>query len=242
MNRSVFFDAVRARPFGGRLTAGQVAGMEAVLDGWAGRGFSDARWLAYMLATAFHETARTMRPIREYGSHAYFMRMYDMTGDRPHVARDLGNTLVGDGARFCGRGYVQLTGRANYARMSDLTGRDLVGDPDLALEPGIAAEVMFAGMTRGLFTGRALHHYFGDAVEDWAGARRIVNGTDRAATIAGYGQAFHAAVVAGGGAVVRPPGGPHPDPPPQGGRERGRATLLDCILAFLRAVLTGGRP
>ena len=104
MNRRVFFDDVRRDLFGGGLNQDQVDGFNAILDAWAESSLSDLRWLAYMLATTFHETARTMRPIREYGGRTYVMRMYDKTGHRPHVARALGNTEVGDGARFCGRG------------------------------------------------------------------------------------------------------------------------------------------
>lgn len=156
---------------------------------------NDMRWLAYQLATAYHETAYTMKPIKEYGKRSYFMRMYDKTGSRPRVARSLGNTQVGDGARFCGRGYVQLTGRANYKKMSPITGYDLVTMPGGALMPEVAAEVMHYGMKNGTFTGKRLSHYFNRSKSDWYNARRIINGTDRASTIARYGRQFHDALV-----------------------------------------------
>lgn len=199
MNRQAFFNAARERPFGGSLSQGQVDGTNAILDEWERRGLSDARWLAYMLATAFHETgpaskAGHMKPIREYGDRAYFMRMYDKTGERPKVAATLGNTMVGDGAMFCGRGYVQLTGRANYAKASKALGIDLVGSPDRTLEPGIAAAIMFLGMTEGWFTTKRLSDYFSAGTTDWVNARRIINGTDRAAEIAGYAKDFYEAL------------------------------------------------
>ena len=67
MNRQVFFDAVRTKPFDGSLTTGQVQGTGAILNEWDRRGLKDLRWLAYMLATTIHETARTMQPIAEFG-------------------------------------------------------------------------------------------------------------------------------------------------------------------------------
>ena len=45
--------------------------------------------------------------------------------------RDLGNTQPGDGVKFKGRGYIQLTGRANYKSFSDFVGVDCVANPEL---------------------------------------------------------------------------------------------------------------
>jgi putative chitinase len=102
----------------------------------------DRRWLAYALATAYHEAAFTMQPIHEKGGPKYFFSMYDKDGDRPKVAKALGNTEKGDGVRFHGRGYVQLTGRTNYAKAKKLVGADLVNNPDLALDPAIASMIL----------------------------------------------------------------------------------------------------
>lgn len=55
--------------------------------------------------------------------------------------KDLGNTEKGDGYRFRGRGYTQLTGRANYTQASNELGLDLVNNPDLAAQPEIAAKI-----------------------------------------------------------------------------------------------------
>lgn len=198
INRRSFFDAVRAKLFGGTLTQGQVDGCNAILDAWEARPeFTDPRMLAYMLATAKHETASTMQPIGEYGGPAYFQRMYDPLGDNPALASMLGNTQAGDGVRFHGRGYVQLTGRANYVRMSALTGADLVGSPELALDPKLAALIMFEGMKGGMFTGRGLSRYFSDTVDDPVNARKIINGLDRADDIAALHRGFLAALSEG---------------------------------------------
>lgn len=215
IRRKQFFDTVRRSPFAGSLSQGQVDGMGAILSEWEARGLTDLRHLAYMLATAFHETARKMQPINEYGGNAYFRRMYDIRGSRPHVARALGNTVPGDGARFHGRGYVQLTGRANYARASGKLGVDFIADPERVLEPRLAAVIMFTGMEEGWFTGKRLADYFNDRLTDWTDARRIINGRDRASTIAGYARAFHAALKAADDPRGVAPTTPESRPPPQ---------------------------
>lgn len=195
MNRKVFYDRVRHSLFRGRVSFGQLKGCEAILDAFEQSVHDDRRWLAYMLATSYHETAHTMLPIKEYGGRAYYMRMYDKTGSRPHVAKRLGNTQKGDGALFCGRGYVQLTGRRNYTLASEKVSVDLVSDPDKAMEPDVAAQIMIEGMVEGWFTGRRLGHYFTNTRTDWVNARRIINGTDKASLIAGYARKFYAAIL-----------------------------------------------
>jgi putative chitinase len=194
INRDKFFPAVRAQVFGGTLTQPQVDGINAILDAWEASGLTDLRWLAYMLATAFWETARTMQPIKEYGGNAYYTKLYDVTGDYPDRARRMGNTEPGDGPRYCGRGYPQLTWKSNYAKMSPIVGVDLVADPDRAMEPAIAIAIMFEGMVRGMYTGVGLSRYFDADTEDWVNARRIINGLDHAQEIAGTARAFHAAL------------------------------------------------
>ncbi len=65
--------------------------------------------------------------------------------------RDLGNTQPGDGERFKGRGYIQLTGRANYAAAGKALGLDLIKNPELASRPENAARVAaWYWNTRGL--------------------------------------------------------------------------------------------
>ena len=93
-----------------------------------------------------------------------------------------------------GRGLVQLTWKANYARMAEVCGVDLVADPDLALGLTVAVTILFEGMLQGLFTGKRLADFFHDATADWVEARRIVNGVDRADTIAGFAQHFDVAL------------------------------------------------
>jgi hypothetical protein len=215
IDRATFFASVRTAPFGGSMSRPQVDGCSAILSEWERRKLTDLRWLAYMLATAFWETARTMQPINEYGGAAYFRRMYDPEGSRPELARKNGNVNPGDGVRYHGRGYVQLTWRDNYSRMGELLKIPLEDEPDLALDPKHAAAIMFEGMIRGMFTGKALALYFNDHGGDWINARRIINGTDKSAEIAAIAKQFHAALVAAeDGKPVQPkPAAPKSDLP-----------------------------
>lgn len=195
INRRFFFDQVRLSLFSGKLRQSQVSGLTVLLDYWESKLASeDDRWLAYVLGTVHHEVDRTMQPIEERGGDRYFFRMYDIEGDRPRVARRLGNTVPGDGVKFHGRGYVQITGRKNYTLLGDRLSVDLVNKPELALETDIAAEIIFYGMVNGLFTGKSLEDYFSASKDDWVNARRIVNGRDRANLIADYSQRYYAAI------------------------------------------------
>lgn len=205
MNHSAFFAAIRPL-FGGALTQDQVDGCEALLAACDRQPISFA---AYIMATAFHETAATMQPISERGGQAYFWRMYDQQGTRPGIAKALGNTKPGDGALFHGRGYVQLTGRSNYAKASQMVGVDLVADPEKAKQPTIAAQIIVAGMLKGIFTGKSLHDFLPG---DYAGARRIINGRDCADLIASYAFKFDAALSAAGWGVAPKPAAPPPSP------------------------------
>jgi hypothetical protein len=197
INRNFFFGQVRNTLFGGKLSQSQVDGMAAILEYWETKHAArDDRWLAYLLGTAFHETDRKMQPIHEYGGAAYFTARYDPPPDGkfPKIAAALGNNQRGDGALFHGRGFVQLTGRRNYADWANRLSVNLLAVPDLALRIDIATAVLIEGAILGSFTGRPLSRYFGPGVEDWVNARRIINGMDRAQNIAGYGKQFYAAI------------------------------------------------
>jgi hypothetical protein len=75
----------------------------------------------------------------------------------------------------------------NYQKMDQLLGIDLVDHPELALQLGIATEILFTGMIDGMFTGRTLGKFFSATRDDWFDARTIINEHDRAGEIAQYG-------------------------------------------------------
>jgi predicted chitinase len=180
INRDFFFHYTRQHLFGGSLKQSQVDGMNAILDEWdANYKSKDDRWLAYMMATAYHETDRKMQAIEEYGrgkGHAY------------------GKPDPVTGQRYFGRGLVQLTWKYNYEAAQKKFGQPLVTQPDLALNLDIAIKIMFWGMINGIFTGKKLSNYFDGTKADWVNARRIINGLDKANLISGYGHQFYAAI------------------------------------------------
>ena len=108
---------------------------------------------------------------------------------------DLGNTKDGDGPRFKGRGYVQLTGRYNYENWSKILGKDLVDNPGLAAKPKIAAEILVRGMQNGSFTGDKLSDYINAEKQKFFHARQIVNGYDKANKIAQDAERYYDAIV-----------------------------------------------
>lgn len=97
-----------------------------------------------MAATVAIETASRFRPIEELyddppGKYAYFESMYG-AGRHPSAIA-MGNTQVGDGARYFGRGYIQITWKNNYRYYGNIIGVDLVSNPELALDPTISANI-----------------------------------------------------------------------------------------------------
>ncbi|OBZ93765.1 chitinase [Pararhizobium polonicum] len=195
LNSKFFFDYIRLNLFDGRISAKQVEGLNAILKVWNDKyAADDDRYLAYILATAHHETGRVFQPIKEWGGDKYFHNNYDIQGNRPAVARMLGNTVPGDGVKYCGRGFVQLTGRRNYTDWSKRLNIDLVGKPELALGLATASEILITGMIKGTFTGKSLSDYFSAQSANWQDARKIINGKDKAQLIASYALKYYAAI------------------------------------------------
>lgn len=189
MNKTTFFQYVRRLPFGGKLTENQVAGMEAILETCDEFMVKDLRHIAYILATAFHETGGKMVPVREGFAKS------DSAARKVVAKYKYGKPDPVTGHVYYGRGHVQLTWAKNYKVMGELVGADLYNNPDLALDRDISAHILVEGMIRGEslkgdFTGKSLDQYFNGAVNDPIGARRIVNGTDKAQLIATYHKAF----------------------------------------------------
>lgn len=138
-------------------------------------GITDRKQIAYVCATAEHE------------SHFGRFMIELASGDAYEGRLDLGNTHSGDGRRYKGRGFVQITGRANYANWGSRLGLDLVGKPELASRPDVAAQILVQGMRDGSFTSLKLDDFIGT---DFVSARRIINGLDRAQHIANIANAY----------------------------------------------------
>jgi putative chitinase len=206
-DEGAFYDWLRDDDMlGPKISGPEFTGCDSIT-----RACAAAKWplafTAYALATAYLETNHQMIPVREAywlsdsAAAAYFRRMYDIEGSRPAKARELGNLSPGDGARYCGRGYPQLTGKKNYLKAGTALGLDLISRPDLALQPSVAAQIMVRGMAEGWFTGKKLADYLpasGEATKaKFLPARRIINGTDRADDVAGFAVGFQNALLAG---------------------------------------------
>ncbi|RWA81495.1 MAG: carboxypeptidase [Mesorhizobium sp.] len=122
---------------------------------------------AYVLATSFWETARTMKPVVE----AYWKTEDWRRKNLRYYP-------------WFGRGFAQLTWEANYKKAAAELGVPFDKDPTLALDPTNAAKIAVTGMREGWFTGKKLADYIDLQHSDFIGARRIINGTDKAAQIA----------------------------------------------------------
>ncbi|MDT1061206.1 peptidoglycan-binding protein [Paracoccus sp. CPCC 101403] len=162
---------------------------------------------AYVLATAYHETAHTMRPVTENlnysasGLRATFPKYFtvaeaDRYARKPEAIANRayanrmgnGNEASGDGWRYRGRGFVQITGRDNYRTYG------IEGSPEAALDPDTSANIIVDGMKTGRFTGKKLTDYINASKTDYVNARRIVNGTDKASEIAAIAREYEAAL------------------------------------------------
>lgn len=208
INRKVFFEHVRTSIVQGSLATSTVRGCNAVLDEWERRGLVDLRWLADMLATVRGECGPNMLPVREGFKKTDEEARAFITRQGYKYAK------IVNGHMYYGRGLVQITHDYNYKKMGDILGIDLVNNPDQALEPRIAAGIMFEGMIRGTFTGKKLADYFNEVGTDWLNARRIINGMDRAQQFAEWAKNFYAALSAASAAKPEPVSIPEPKPKP----------------------------
>jgi peptidoglycan hydrolase-like protein with peptidoglycan-binding domain len=139
-------------------------------------GITDKGQIAYILATAQHES-RFGQWMVEFAS-----------GQNYEGRRDLGNLNLGDGARYKGRGFVQIIGRRNYTEWGQRLGIDLVNHPDKVTDYTVAAKILVLAMGDGIFTSRRLSQYVNESIRDFYNARRVINGLDQASHIAGLAE------------------------------------------------------
>ena len=147
------------------------ANLPFVLAGLRARQLGDRAMVIMALGTIRAETEGFV-PIDE-GRSQYNTRSrpFDLYDADTTVGRNLGNTEPGDGARFKGRGYIQLTGRDNYGRIGRQIGVDLVARPQMANDPGIAGLILAQFLKNKEAPIRTAL-----AARDLAKARRLVNG------------------------------------------------------------------
>jgi putative chitinase len=170
MDTKKFFDTIK--PLFGKFTQDQVKGIDFLIT--KANAFTDIKHKSYFMATIYHETARTMQPINEYGKGK---------GKPYGVAKKYQDIPYG-------RGYVQLTWDYNYEKADKELGLngELLKSFEKALEPEIAAQIAIRGMKEGWFTGKKLSDY-----DNYISMRRIINGKDKAYEIAEYAKVFEKA-------------------------------------------------
>ncbi|UOK71726.1 glycoside hydrolase family 19 protein [Ancylobacter polymorphus] len=219
MNRTVFFDRVRARPFGGSLSQPQVEGLTAILDAAERHSVKDTHHVADILAQVHHETGGYMLGIKEtvYASHTDKNPSDATVKARLEAAWAKGRLswvktpYWRDG--WFGRGPIQITHLDNYRKFEKRLGIPLTKNPSLALDPVHGADIAVVGMSEGLFTGKKLADFKFPAAlsaQPKDHPRRIVNGADGTdSTIAKTHADFYAALEAAGWgkatATITPP-------------------------------------
>lgn len=179
-----FFDEIK--PLFGRLSQTQVDGINVILETCKEFELNTSE-TAYVLATAFHETWKTMQPIAEIGKgkkYDYGLRL--KMNRKPYFD----STNI-----FYGRGFVQVTWYENYKKLTKANdkGWDFFSNPHLLLELIPSAWAMVYGMKTGLFTGKKLSTFIQQndlQKNDFINARKVVNGLDKAEQIAEYAQTF----------------------------------------------------
>lgn len=179
----------------GSFTQAQVDGFNTVIAAINAKA-KNPLYAAYILATVWHETAKTMQPIAEYGkgkTRKYGQWFTNSKGQMYGYRNDQGAVyLYSDYPHlYYGRGYSQITWLDNYIKLGKMINVDLANNPDLALQPDNAAKILIAGMLSGAFTGMSLSRCIKiGATQEFVNARKIINGTDCDDQIAAYAVKF----------------------------------------------------
>jgi hypothetical protein len=125
--------------------------------------------LAYILATSYWETGKTMKPVEE----AYYL---GKAAQEAYLKKKKYYP-------WYGRGYVQLTWESNYKQYG-------ITNPDDALNSSTAMNILFDGMLNGKFTGRRLDRYVNLQKSNFASARQVVNKLDEYVKIAAIAKEY----------------------------------------------------
>ena len=139
--------------------------------------------ISYIFSTAFIEAYHFESPVMlfsylpEIGEKSYF-NDYDIEYN-PDKAKKLGNDKPGDGFKYRGRGLVQITGKTNYEKFSEILNIDFVKNPDLVCEFKYSVPIIIYGMKEGTFTAKKLSNYINSSSIDYVQARWTVNGKNK---------------------------------------------------------------
>lgn len=195
--REIFFDTIRNSV---GLTEVNVPGFDRIIDYGIARGY-DREKLAYATATAYWESGKTMRPVKE----AYWLSEDWRRKNLRYFP-------------WYGRGLIQTTWQGNYVAVAVLLGLPddfFTKDPDKLLEWEYALPALFVAMEQGIYTGKDFDDYIDgidesddEDLREYANARRIVNGTDKQIEIGKIALAIEKGLKAAG----YPDNGPQPEP------------------------------
>lgn len=180
INRETFFTKLKDLKLFTSFTQTQVDTINAVLDEIEKQGVTDIRQAAYIFATGYWEAYNPKKPdsrftpIREFGGETY------LKGKKYYP--------------YVGMGLSQLTWDFNYKKESKRLGIDLINHPELILQIPTAANSHVFCMANGVYTGKKLSDYINPNKCDFEGARKIVNGQDKAKEIAAIAQKFLSAL------------------------------------------------
>jgi hypothetical protein len=147
--------------------------IESIIQECKSQGLVLNTQISYVIATTKWETAQTFKPVREA-----FWKSEEWRKDNFRYYP------------YYGRGYVQLTWENNYKKYSNILDLDLVDEPDLAMQPEIAAFILVHGFKVGTFTGRKISDYINESKSDFVNARRCINGRDKANEIAAIAEGY----------------------------------------------------
>jgi putative chitinase len=238
------------------LTQTQLNTINAILDAMQGKPVAH---IAYVMATAYHEPGPKSRMIPNREDLYYttaerlckvwpvrfqnaaqatpYLRSTQKLANKVYNGR-LGNQMgSNDGYDFRGGGLDHLTGRDHYVKEGKRQGINLVGNPDLILDPKVAVASLVHGMTYGRYRDLALDDFDKPGGFDYVAARGIVN-CDVAANgklIAGYAEKFEAALKSGGLSGLPVPK-PAPAPAPTVVMPRLPAPRLSWFARLLKAL------
>lgn len=171
-----FYEGLRTTGLFKGLTDLQVKSIDTILSECELQGMTDIRQIAYIFATGAWEAYNPkhpetrLTPIEEFGGLTYLK-------SKSYYP-------------YYGRGYSQITWKDNYAKEAKRLNLDLVNHPELMLEIPTAANSHVYCMAHGVYTGKKLSDYINDQKCDYAGARKIINGTNKKDEIAAIAQKF----------------------------------------------------